>query len=397
MQQHPLAFARLKRGVAMFLFVALMFTVFRTSNSALLKQRKLSFSPSLSHSRLHSMKSSLQMSAYGSDNEAKDPFRDISSNKKFLKTLLTFQAVKTFMYYSEEFHDEVTVKWLNNFDKQMGEKEEESRQQIAWNQYLGNMMRTPPEEIHIKKIQQRARGGSGTNPYISNEHVYEFTVKIDPFSLGKRLMAIRENLANEWSSDLELVGQTNEEMQRNHLLEMINGEEGAVKFQKAIFESDPFGASTPYRTANFDLLNNMITTIALRRLETEVRIGGNAASRSWIEEIIEETKEMKHEEQMKYILKGPLSRRVQGRSEVGEKMVQLVMSFREQAAFESIITLQETKEDHNMMIREFLNERLKDQMSAADLLEYQLRELKKFKLKPNSSSEELDEEAETDE
>jgi hypothetical protein len=282
--------------------------------------------------------------------------------------------MKTFMYYSAEFRDEVTVEWLIKFDKEISDREK-SNTRVNWEKYLRTLMRTPPEDIRIRKVQQRARGGSGTNPYISSEYVFEFDVRIDPFSICKRLLAIREDLSKDWVSDLNMVGTYNEIMRKNHLLELVKGKE-AAKHQQTGFEiDDAFSTATPYRTENHNLLMDLITTVAMQRCEREIRATDNKAAINWFDRMKAETVSFSHEELLKSFFCGQVASRKDDLrySELGEKMGKFIMATMETVALEYCGYLKETREDHNKLLTDFLNERLNDQMSVTDLLNYQYR------------------------
>lgn len=73
-------------------------------------------------------------------------------------------------------------------------------------------MRTPPEETIIERLAQKPRGGSGNNPYLTPQIAKRYTMTIDPYSLAKRIMSVREQVAEEWRQDLLLVTAENMEL-----------------------------------------------------------------------------------------------------------------------------------------------------------------------------------------
>mmetsp|Transcript_16776 Transcript_16776/g.22166 ORF Transcript_16776/g.22166 Transcript_16776/m.22166 type:complete len:409 (+) Transcript_16776:180-1406(+) len=353
-------------------------------------------------------------------------YGDELENREYLKTLLTFQAIKTFMYYCEEFRDEVTSKWIADFDEKMKAKEE-AEGKISWEQYMETLMRTEPEEILIQKIQQRARGGAGANrsymeslgsypeqarakedeerkpnPYLNNEAVYEFTVLIDPFSLAKRILSVREQLSQEWTEDLSLISLANQELLRYHFDKTIMGEVEAKKGTTLVFESDAFGANTPYRTESYKILTEMTTTIAMRRCEKDIIESGNSKAQRWFNLIKSQTSNLEGEELLRFILDGKTGEEADEtpdqkleRALSAERMAKVLMAQRENAAEENMIYLEDTRNDHNQMLTRFLNDRLQDEMSVVDLLNYEYQKTPSAEESQEESLEKLEDAEET--
>jgi hypothetical protein len=54
-----------------------------------------------------------------------------------------------------------------------------------------------PPRFNWWQIVKKPRGGSGNNPYLAARNVVTYTEVIEPLSLGRRLLDIREQLAKE--------------------------------------------------------------------------------------------------------------------------------------------------------------------------------------------------------
>mmetsp|Transcript_29916 Transcript_29916/g.48892 ORF Transcript_29916/g.48892 Transcript_29916/m.48892 type:complete len:527 (+) Transcript_29916:355-1935(+) len=468
------------------------------------------------------VKSSLKMS-YRENH--KSGYGDEAGNLDYIKTLLTHQAVKTFMYYSEEFHDKTTTEWIKKFDDAQ-QILQQSAGKITWDVYMETLMRCEPEEISIKKIAQASRGGSsgaakfkpsyfddpirsrskpqpqdatagysetdyevGTrnpiverkvgkaaedkprsarssfssyfdsmatpagndakdvdaeakaprsapasyldamapaaseaepaptkkdegartggggyfdsidavhpshakerdedretlrpNPYITNDAVYEYKVLIDPMSLAKRILTVREQLAGEWREDLKLIDLANQELLRYHYDETVLGEKEAEKGSMLVFESDPFGPSSPYRAESYKLLTEMVTTVAMRRFEMEVEKKNNPKAKQWLKTIKTEAEEkgLEGNDLIKYIFKSAKegAETAEERAEAtytAERLARVIMSQRAAVAEENLGGLAETKADHSAILTRMLNEQLKKEMSIVDKLEYEYK------------------------
>lgn len=56
---------------------------------------------------------------------------------------------------------------------------------------MRRLMRREPEELIVRRLVQRPRGGSGNNPYLQDNRVAkEYTVLIEPQAIVKKLMQV---------------------------------------------------------------------------------------------------------------------------------------------------------------------------------------------------------------
>ncbi|CAM9721092.1 unnamed protein product [Heterosigma akashiwo] len=126
-----------------------------------------------------------------------------------------------------------------------------------------------------------------------------------------------------------------------------------------VFESDPFGPSSPYRAESYKLLTEMVTTVAMRRFEMEVEKKNNPKAKQWLKTIKTEGAETAEE-----------------RAEAtytAERLARVIMSQRAAVAEENLGGLAETKADHSAILTRMLNEQLKKEMSIVDKLEYEYK------------------------
>ena len=56
---------------------------------------------------------------------------------------------------------------------------------------MGQLMRAEPEEMTVRRLSQRPRGGSGNNPFLkANRSVMEYNVLIEPQQIAKKIMQV---------------------------------------------------------------------------------------------------------------------------------------------------------------------------------------------------------------
>ncbi|KAJ1470655.1 hypothetical protein T484DRAFT_1753722 [Baffinella frigidus] len=97
----------------------------------------------------------------------------------------------------------------------------------------------------------------------------EFTTTIRPAILADNIMALRQDIAVEWLSDLKLVAAENDELMRQHLAMVTEMEDPAGKLMYSSLQLDD--SSTPLRKSNYDLLPPPPTEGLLRETPKVVR------------------------------------------------------------------------------------------------------------------------------
>lgn len=146
--------------------------------------------------------------------------------------------------------------------------------------------------VHAKRRGRGHGGWSKNNPYLKERFV-QIPVSIDPVSLAGRILDVREQIADEWSSDLDVVAEANGAVMKSYFEGVRSDREwdgglgsdtstsplpsssavaGGRAFERAEFLLP--GASSPFRRGNFDLLYNLCTQAAIHRLLREDRANG---------------------------------------------------------------------------------------------------------------------------
>eukprot|EP00978_Attheya_sp_CCMP212_P020250 scaffold57700_cov37-Attheya_sp.AAC.1 len=160
----------------------------------------------------------------------------------------------------------------------------------TWDGALIAMTQQPKTQIIISaKRRGRGHGGwSKNNPYLE-ERWMEMPIDIDPPSLATRILSVREHIAREWTSDLDVVLTANNMILNSYFskaqsdrdrgkasgVQQKSGEAvGAmdVAFDRTAVnlmnDNSRFSPteSSPFRRGNFDLLYNLCTQAAIHRI-----------------------------------------------------------------------------------------------------------------------------------
>jgi hypothetical protein len=154
-----------------------------------------------------------------------------------------------------------------------------------------------PKETLIVSAKRRGRGHGGwskNNPYLE-ERWAEIPIDIDPPSLTTRLLAVREQIAEEWVEDLDVLVMANDLILDSYFSKIRSSREedanrpstgeavGAmdVAFDRTAVnlmnDKSRFAAqiSNPFRRSNFDLLYNLCTQAAVHRILRDYKAAGN--------------------------------------------------------------------------------------------------------------------------
>lgn len=124
-------------------------------------------------------------------------------------------------------------------------------------------------------------------PHLPVRYV-EFEIDIDPVSLANRILAVREQIAAEWHTDLNILAQANDQILASYFdmarAERSKLDEELVSSPSVAFERTAVnlmnnqtifaigaGASSPLRKGNFDLLYNLCTQASVHRLLGELK------------------------------------------------------------------------------------------------------------------------------
>jgi len=207
-----------------------------------------------------------------------------------VQNLLTQRAIQSFMYLSDSLRDPHSVRWIENFLNTTGSLEYHGvgagyleRFGGTWEAPLEAMMQAE-KDVVIVAAKRRGRGHGGwskDNPFLEERFV-EFEIPIDPVSLAARILAVREQIANEWVTDLDVLQQANEQILDSYFATAVEERTGGVEgVPVAAFERTAVnllnnhtgfsvGASSPFRKGNFDLLYNICTQTAIHRLLSDL-------------------------------------------------------------------------------------------------------------------------------
>lgn len=153
----------------------------------------------------------------------------------------------------------------------------------TWDGALLAMVQEPPFQMIISaKRRGRGHGGwSKNNPYLQ-ERWMEMPIDINPSNLANRILAVREQIAQEWLMDLDVVLQANDQILESYYDKVrentssMTGVGGAFDRTAVNMMNDNsrFGtiqASSPFRRGNFDLLYNLCTQASIHRLLRQMK------------------------------------------------------------------------------------------------------------------------------
>lgn len=224
----------------------------------------------------------------------------------FLRTLLTQRAVQTQLHYSEMFKNDFIRAWLANYCITKGCvrlcSEHGSRivhvhdgmREVVWDEFMLELFNAPEETHEIEVVWgSRIGGGSPNNPYLQDrKQTRTYTDTVRPSLVANQIVAIREVIAREWTRDLLLIAQDNEEVRRHHDEEVVSDtrtddKENLQYAIRPLEYSDEDGTDcSPLRQASYDLLKNAATAEALRLLTARYLAGDATTERhvgEWLE------------------------------------------------------------------------------------------------------------------
>lgn len=230
-------------------------------------------------------------------------FRDWSTNPRIdVRNLLTQRAIQSFMFLCEECRDPHSGKWIEEF---LGTPNLLNYHGtgagfvtgLDWDRPFLEMLEQP-KDVMIVSAKRRGRGHGGwskNNPYLKDRYV-EFEISIDPTSLTDRILTVREQIASEWVTDLEILGKANQQILDSYfqLAKDDRRKENkdssttqAIAFERtainALNNHTVFGATgSPFRKGSFDLLYNLCTQASIHRLLHLFRERGDETKLDWL-------------------------------------------------------------------------------------------------------------------
>lgn len=186
---------------------------------------------------------------------------------------------------------------------------------------LLDMLQQPPDVV-VVSARRRGRGHGGwskNNPYLEDRFV-EFDIDIDPPSLVTRILSVRQQISDDWVTDLETLHTINGQIlaSYNERQAQMRDEECATdvannddcglgnmsareQMNEAKFERNAgyylsnriaeeaardSRTSSPFRQGNFDLLALLATQEALHRVLRSYQAAGEerSVSRDWLKQ-----------------------------------------------------------------------------------------------------------------
>lgn len=226
-----------------------------------------------------------------------------------LSRLLTQRAVQQIIFLAVVNKDEVSGRWLGAFaqrDEVHGLSPDFhglDALPVRSERYVCDLLAAPPTLQYVRQ-RRVPTGGSPNNPFLQKKEYDEVALEIVPKKLAERVMAMRELVAKEWRSDLQLFGAEDEALRSRHRAAMRAGAEGtdanaaAASFAAANtlppFEDGTRGdaeRSSPFRLASYDLLKALATREAMRSVLRRLGEGSaatgtraeQAATAAWLE------------------------------------------------------------------------------------------------------------------
>ena len=233
-------------------------------------------------------------------------FMDWSQNSRIdVRNLLTQRSFQSFMFLCEECRDPHSGRWIEEF---LGTKNllqyhgtgASFVTGVHWDRPFLEMLEQQ-NEVMIVSAKRRGRGHGGwskNNPYLKDRYV-EFKITIDPVSLTDRILAVREQLASEFSSDLEVLGRVNQQIlnsyfqlakdDRQRRQQDLTTATPVMAFERTAVDAmnnhTVFGATgSPFRKGSFDLLYNLCTQASIHRLLYILRERGDDSNLDFLRE-----------------------------------------------------------------------------------------------------------------
>lgn len=214
-----------------------------------------------------------------------------------IRNLLTQRSIQSFMFLLEQVRDPHSAKWIQEDFLQTGNLLEYHGTGAGfiedfggmWDTALMTMIQTPKETMIISaKKRGRGHGGwSKNNPFLE-ERWMEMPIDIDPSSLASRILSVREQIAQEWVKDLDILIDANDMILDSYFSSIRSQSSGedvtTIAFERTAVDlmndNSRFAAtaSSPFRRSNFDLLYNLCTQAAIHRLLREKKALGEERS-----------------------------------------------------------------------------------------------------------------------
>eukprot|EP00903_Cladosiphon_okamuranus_P019561 g17991.t1 len=280
-----------------------------------------------------------------------------------IQNLITHNALLTANAYWLELRGDMYAEWLNRYINEQGGVED-----VGWHDFLAGMLRAPPEDIIVKKLIKSPRGGSGNNPYLADRKPVQYTETVEPTSIARRLMEIREQVAEQLSADLQQIAAENARLQEDYEYEADYGPDQAKSLRlssmEPMTEVDPSSgtANPPRRRSTYKDALELVTAASMLRVKAQLRIRGDTVTLDWLDRFSNRELEQRGNALVQSLFAGPMvliKDPLQSRPKVVEplKVAQEILQGREDVAEELIAVLQKVPNDHLAMTVSLLNEK----------------------------------------
>lgn len=226
-----------------------------------------------------------------------------------IRNLLTQQSIQSFLRLLEECRDPHSAKWITQDFLKIGNLLDYHGTGSRFLEDYGGLWDAPllalisqPKERIIVSAKRRGRGHGGwskNNPYLE-ERWMELPIDIDPPTLASRILQVREQIANEWVTDIDILVESNDLILDSFFKTVKEKREGESKGSSndAVAGGDAFERtavyrindvsrysktiSSPFRRSNFDLLYNLCTQAAIHRILRQKKENGEEREISFV-------------------------------------------------------------------------------------------------------------------
>jgi hypothetical protein len=220
-----------------------------------------------------------------------------------IRNLLTQQSIQGFLRLCEECRDPHSAKWITQDFFKIGNLLDYHGTGSRFLEDYGGLWDAPllamisqPMERIIISAKKRGRGHGGwskNNPYLK-ERWMELPMDIDPPTLASRILQVREQIAKEWVTDLDVLIESNDLILDSFFKTVKEKRDskndsvvaGGDAFERtAVFRINDvsrFSISSPCRRSNFDLMYNLCTQAAIHRILRQKKANGEEREVSFI-------------------------------------------------------------------------------------------------------------------
>eukprot|EP00903_Cladosiphon_okamuranus_P018961 g17438.t1 len=244
---------------------------------------------------------------------------------KAVKDMLVERAVDTVRHLWNETGGDIYGQWLDRFTlrQNLGD---DVIPTMGWARFLIKMMREEPVEVVVirtaKKdsvqVVEAQRKNNARPPTLSPwrhnvnqlsadwdaEEEEEMKVALDyppqlkavkkavvvqPVEMAKKLMDIREQLADEWKEDLQNIQLENDEILRvDEERRRLRNEDEVQRGRRLTYDhGEAFsGSSSPFRSGNYEALVGYLTEIGALAVQERMRVDGDEMGWNWMEQFL---------------------------------------------------------------------------------------------------------------